>query len=354
MNIVFSTTRQWNPGDEFILLGTINLLKEFFEIDFNTIIYNRNPQIRRARKRDIIKSIDNFFGKELLEKFRDNSVKDKMNLDFADLVVFAGSPEWSGRRLLKLYDEILKNKIPCIFLGIGTDSKVPIEYNEKNFTQLEREVYESLTKMIVCRDLNTFNAFKDFRFSMQLPCPALFSSNKEKKIVSVKKIALIYSTSNAEGGNDVSFDTYEYLLKLYNYILKEFKDKFEIEFVAHYIDEIPEFKKDFPSYKLFYSYDSKDYLDIYNKYDLVIGCRVHGIGMSASLGIPGIMIAHDKRAETVKGFLAERIDVNQDLHSVNNIILDQIENIQDKSEEIISHKNITRVKYLNLFKKNNL
>lgn len=31
MNIVFSTTRQWNPGDEFILLGTINLLQEYFE-----------------------------------------------------------------------------------------------------------------------------------------------------------------------------------------------------------------------------------------------------------------------------------------------------------------------------------
>ena len=127
MNIVFSTTRQWNPGDEFILLGTINLLQEYFEQQkdkgiknnfyFNPIIYNRNPQIRRARKRDFIKMIDNFLGKDFIEKFRDNSVKDRKPMDYTDLVVFAGSPDWIGRRLKKLYTEILNNKIPTIFLG---------------------------------------------------------------------------------------------------------------------------------------------------------------------------------------------------------------------------------------------
>ena len=109
MNIVLSTTRQWNPGDEFILLGTINLLQEYFEQQkdkgiknnfyFNPIIYNRNPQIRRARKRDFIKMIDNFLGKDFIEKFRDNSVKDRKPMNYTDLVVFAGSPEWIGRKL---------------------------------------------------------------------------------------------------------------------------------------------------------------------------------------------------------------------------------------------------------------
>ncbi|MBA1433147.1 MAG: hypothetical protein FAF04_06050 [Epsilonproteobacteria bacterium] len=118
MNIVFSTTRQWNPGDEFILLGCINLLHEIID-EFNPIIFNRNPQIRRSRKRDIIKLIDNLVGKDFIEKFLDNSVKERPHMDYADMVVFAGSPEWRGRRLTKLYQEINTYDIPTIFLGLG-------------------------------------------------------------------------------------------------------------------------------------------------------------------------------------------------------------------------------------------
>ncbi|MGJ0343718.1 polysaccharide pyruvyl transferase family protein [Aliarcobacter cryaerophilus] len=210
MNIVFSTTRQWNPGDEFILLGTINLLQEYFEqqkekrlknnLQFNPIIYNRNPQIRRARKRDFIKMIDNFLGKDFIEKFRDNSVKDRKPMDYTDLVVFAGSPEWIGRRLKKLYTEILNNKIPTIFLGLGTDSKKPLEYTNKDFGSIEKKVFEQYTKIITTRDENTLGAFKHFDFAKHLPCPALFCSKINRKRVNVKKIALIYSTVNAEGG----------------------------------------------------------------------------------------------------------------------------------------------------------
>jgi len=76
-NVVFSTTRQWNPGDEFILMGCINLLKEYMG-EFNPIIYNRHPQLRRSRKRDIIKMIDNLVGKDFIEKFLDNSVKERL------------------------------------------------------------------------------------------------------------------------------------------------------------------------------------------------------------------------------------------------------------------------------------
>lgn len=44
-NVVLSTTRQWNPGDEFILLGIINLLREVIG-EFNPVIFNRSPEVR--------------------------------------------------------------------------------------------------------------------------------------------------------------------------------------------------------------------------------------------------------------------------------------------------------------------
>lgn len=356
MNIVFSTTRQWNPGDEFILLGTINLLQEYFEqkkgeVEFNSIIFNRNPQIRRARKRDFIKMVDNFLGRDFIEKFRDNSVKDRKALDYADLVVFAGSPEWIGRRLKKLYSEILVNKIPTVFLGLGTDSKKPLEYNNKYFDDKEIEVFEKYTKIITTRDENTFGAFKHFEFAKHLPCPALFCSKVNNKISRVKKIALIYSTVNAEGGNDVSLETYNFILSLYKKLLDTYKNKYEFEFISHYIDELSEFKKDFPKEKIRYSYDSKDYLEIYSKYDLVIGCRVHGIGMCASLGIPGIMISHDGRSKTVKGFLADRIFIDNSFVEFKDLMENVVNNIEDKSQKLLNHKENIKKEYLKMFNK---
>ena len=44
-NIIYSATRQWNPGDEFILMGVESLIQEVFG-SHNSILYNRNPQIR--------------------------------------------------------------------------------------------------------------------------------------------------------------------------------------------------------------------------------------------------------------------------------------------------------------------
>lgn len=295
--------------------------------------------------------IDDFLGRDFIEKFKDNSVKDRKAMNYADMVVFAGSPEWVGRRLKKLYSEILINEIPTIFLGLGTGSKNPLEYTEKYFNNTEKEVFEKYTKIITVRDENTLNAFKSFEFASYLPCPALFSSKTNNKIKNVKKIGLIYSTVNAEGGNNVSLETYKFLLKFYQELLNIYSYKYEFEFVSHYIDELSEFKKDFPNKQIKYSYDSKDYLDIYSKYDLVIGYRVHGIGMCASLGIPGIMISHDGRSKTVKGFLADEIFIDMTFLEIRKIVENVILNIESKSQKLLEHKEKTKNDYLELFSK---
>jgi len=46
MNILVSSTRQWNPGDEFIFFGVQNLLKEALKGQrINWILYDRNPDL---------------------------------------------------------------------------------------------------------------------------------------------------------------------------------------------------------------------------------------------------------------------------------------------------------------------
>jgi len=349
MNIVFSTTRQWNPGDEFILMGAINLLKEYFG-DFNPVIYNRNPQTRRARKYDVVKATDKLLGGEVIEKFLDNSVKDGMDLSFADLIVFAGSPEWRGRRVESLYKYAKDYNIPAIFLGIGTGGE--FKFEDKSFSDLEREIFRK-SKVITVRDHTTQNGLEglDARY---IPCPALLSAKKEREVKEVKKVGIMYATNKAVKNNNVSAETYEYIMSLYREFLVRYKDKYEIEFVAHYIDELPEFKKDFPNEIINYSYDSKDYIDIYGKFDLIIGTRVHGVGISASQGIPGIMLAHDFRADTVKGFKGELVKIGED----ENVFFDTIDKlileIENKSKDLITHKKEVKDIYLKLFKEKKL
>jgi polysaccharide pyruvyl transferase WcaK-like protein len=343
MNIVFSTTRQWNPGDEFILMGCINLLHEHFG-DFNPIIYNRNPQTRRARKYDIIKGIDKLAGKDFVEKFLDNSVKERPPLDYADLVVFAGSPEWRGRRMVKLYESILEFDIPSVFLGIGTSG--PFAFNDTHFTSAEQEVFKR-ARLITTRDSTTQHGLQPLE-THQLPCPALLSSRDERTVKSVKRIGLMYGTDSAVASNNVSSKTYRYMMEMYRQILDEFGSEVEIEFVSHYIDELSPFRRDFPGQALRYSYDAKDYLDIYGRYDLVIGYRVHGIGISASMGIPGIMISHDPRAATVKGFKSEMVDVGTPYSQLRENIQGAMQDIESKSRALQAHKTKTRAEYLTL------
>ena len=45
---IFSTTRNYNPGDEFILFGIQNVLEEIIG-PFNTVYYNRNPAVQNFR-----------------------------------------------------------------------------------------------------------------------------------------------------------------------------------------------------------------------------------------------------------------------------------------------------------------
>ena len=45
LRILFSSTRGWNPGDQFILMGIRRLL-DALGIDYVPILYNRHPALR--------------------------------------------------------------------------------------------------------------------------------------------------------------------------------------------------------------------------------------------------------------------------------------------------------------------
>ena len=99
---------------------------------------------------------------------------------------------------------------------------------------------------------------------------------------------------------------------------------------------------------ILYSYDSKDYIKIYKNFDLVISPRVHGCGISSSLGIPSFIIKHDDRGDTADGFLANEIFLNEEINKVFNKVDKLICNISNKNKELIEHKQTIFEMYKNV------
>ena len=365
-NILFSTTRQWNPGDEFILMGCINLLKSL-NIKFNPIIYNRNPDIRKTKdtldiqlefflknqKINLFESLINKFLKtkksEVIEDncvYWDNSFKDYFEDNFIDLAIFAGSPEWIGPRIFKMYNFIDKYNIPSFFFGIGSSQK----YDLKACPQPIQNTIKK-AKIITVKDQITFETLKEFN-PLKLPCPALFAATDqhEKNISTVKKIALIYSDEKSVLMNNVSKESYNFMLSLYKNLINKFENQYEFELICHYIDEIPHAKKDFPDLNVRYSFNSSDYVDMYHEFDFTIGHRIHGIGLSASCGIPGVLISHDLRSETAMGFCASIVSHKDTVEEAKDIIKIEINNASTKNKQILEHKHNTYKIFQDLLK----
>lgn len=352
-DIIFSTTRQWNPGDEFILRGVRNIF-DAMNISYNPIIYNRNPDIRPMhqhlqlfRTSKYPEGFDENDGQAFLEAnvrfgFFDNSVKPDYNGKFTRMVVFAGTPEWCNMRMSDLYSLIAKYNIPLVALGVGG-----------GYWPWRRDYHSVIrkAKAIVVRDRKTYNeVVKSGLKAKYLPCPALLSAtpDQEKRIRKVQRIGLIFQASKKDsviwsGLSDVYYIS---IMKLYRRLLTEFGSRYKFEFVCHYVDEIPLLRVEFPNEDFHYSYDASDYYDIYRRFDFVIGPRVHGVGVASSIGIPGLAIVHDHRGGACEGFLAEMVQGVDEEDKIIGIVRNCIDSIREKNKRLISHKRLTLLSYI--------
>ena len=345
-NVLIATTRQFNPGDEFILMGTRALLRSIIG-DFNTIIFNRNPELLHRVEKHIFNfqvNLARFRFKKLKPAgYFDNSFKEELLCEpFVDLAVFAGTPGWAGSRMKIFYEYLYRHRTPSVFLGIGSgDNKLDIS----QFPVLYQRVIKNAL-LITARDEVTTNALAAYEAHF-LPCPALLAAgqNAQRNINEVKKIGLIYETNISSKHNRVNQGSHAFLLGLYKRLLVGYGKQFDFEFVCHYVNEIPQCLKDFPERECRYSYDAVDYIDIYKKFDLVIGPRVHGIGLAASLGIPGICIIHDARGDTCRGFGADVILVGSDIDAFFSLLKSKIKNIADENMSLLQKKDKVFAEY---------
>jgi hypothetical protein len=349
-SFIFSTTRSWNPGDDFIFYGVRNLIENFIP-KFNNFIYDRNPEYHFLRNPTMDPGFDKnennlfFVNFESIARkipsFR-NSLGLKDSLSNIDLAIFSGTPEWAGRMLEPFNEFILKNKIPIIHLGLGC-SGIYNENKFSSFSDLDQEVMKK-SLLITTRDQFSNDIFPFKKNVQVLSCPALFASKTATKRTQKKKIAL--SIQGVKGAQSISEEMFNYSIELF----KELVDLFDCEIVCHYKEDYNSISSIFGSLiNIYYSSEPKDYFEIYKDFDLTVTTRVHGAGICASMGIPGVCLSHTARMETVKGFLSEIINPKET--SVKEAVkLIQDLDVPKRSEEIINLKSQMLQEYQKLLK----
>ncbi|RPI76954.1 MAG: polysaccharide pyruvyl transferase family protein [Desulfobacteraceae bacterium] len=356
-NILFATVRQGNCGDEFILFGTQNIIRTL-QSEYNPVIVNKNVEVcRRLQFKNKIVDIGidtvpprkiNLNLSDLCFKnlpLEDNSFADYYDLNDIDAVVFAGTPEWLVYKLFPLYQKLETYKGPILFLGVGYHEGFGGPEAYLQFHETYRKIHKKALVFAV-RDNILLNYLKPEVQAVLLPCPAIFCSKRHRKRDRLTRIGFSLQAKAGDARvNFVSQAVYDFSFRLLNEVSKHY----ETEVIAHWIEDLiylkREVKSDLP---VRYSYDAKDYLGLYDRYDLVISTRVHGSGMAASLGIPTMTISHSMRTDTVKGFLSHVLSPAQDIMEILNLIRSL--DMAAESEKIIRHKEATRVAYQELLK----
>lgn len=286
MNIVISSTRQWNHGDEFIRDGVINLIEGLVGSEHNYLLWNRNPDL----------FVDGYQNDHLKTDFYTNSAS-KGDLVGIDMVVFAGTPEWLGGPVRDLMDFLYQDpEIPALFIGIGAGRT--LDYlSAEDQAVLRRE-----STCIICRSENLdveINSLLGIKKAIALACPALFVS-RDMAQSQASKSAIIMQIDE-DVNHSIATDLVDEFLAL-----PQLHDK-TVDIICFYISEYRYMMKHQINCR--YSFEARDYLGWLKGYRYVISTRLHGAIAALSTGTPAVLVASEdnRRIRTTQKLFGDEI-----------------------------------------------
>lgn len=309
--VLFSTTRTFNPGDDFVLFGIRNLLAPLIG-PFVPIVHNRNPALHVLRglaatsagRTDAASAGMAQLHRAIADTVPayDNSWHEGFDTGAVDLAVFAGTPEWAGTVTAPLVDALLAAATPTLYLGLGAFEGVgALKYDE--LPERDRRLLERAA-LVTVRDPACAALLEPIAPAL-LPCPSLFAAPAARPRGAARRIALSMQGLGEKNPQRIDRETFDYARALF----RALSERFDCALVCHYVDEVAELRTVFGhDTQIHYAYDAADYLAIYERFDLIVTTRVHGAGLAASLGIPGFLIGHSVRTATVEGFRAAILD----------------------------------------------
>ena len=342
--VLFSTTRMYNPGDDFVLFGIRRLLEESLG-PFVPVVHNRNPALHALRglaaastghaspaaagmvqlHRAIEQTVPDY----------DNSWHPGFDMGAVDLAVFAGTPEWAGTVTAPLVDALLAAGTPTLYLGLGAFERIGA-MSYAGLPERDRRLLQR-ADLVTVRD-EACAAFLAPISPALLPCPSLFAAPAARPRGGPPRIALSMQGVGETNPQRIERETFDYARTLFAALA----ERFACTLVCHYVDEVAELRALFgDGLEIRYAYDAADYRDIYDEFDLTVTTRVHGAGLAASLGIPGFLVGHSPRAATAAGFRTAILNPkSQSVDAALGFIAGC--DVAAASKALIAHKEATR------------
>lgn len=275
MNILVSSSRQWNPGDEFIRKGVEQLLGDILGPDHNWLLWNRNPDL----------FMDRWTDGRMRTDFLTNSMRDPA-LDVVDLVVFAGTPEWFGQPVERIYRALLTQpRVPVLVLGAGSGAAMP------QLAPHEIEVLERDNVFICTRSVDLaecINAQLSRPKAVPLPCPAFYSAGEAGRRPDQHRVGVIVQSSGTPNQN-IGEELVQSLISE----LRNAQGKIDLDIVSLYIDEHMRFSRLNLGHPCIYSYEPDHLLTQLSSYSMIISTRLHGAIAGLSAGVPSILLAEE-------------------------------------------------------------
>lgn len=290
-NIVISGTNFWNPGDDFVRDGVINILRKLFDgCSLNFLFYNFNADFFPQSK---FSGISNTVSKGDLDKYR----------QFIDAVVVTGLS--AGTEIKDLYNWVIANGLQdrVYLIGAGYENNYVDRYI---YEEPEATIFRN-AKVIIGRTRKTPKFIPDLNLPYHhINCPSILSVENVKDTPSdrtIKKIAFSIQLPHEIGIPNQCCDKTMYELAVN--ILCELSRKYVVKVIAHHKSEYFHFLgllKDFNIPVVFSSF-YQDLFEIYPRYDLVITTRLHSSLFANGHGIPGIILNDtDRHTHCLEGF----------------------------------------------------
>ncbi|MBB3258028.1 hypothetical protein F4827_002894 [Paraburkholderia bannensis] len=275
MNILVSSTRQWNPGDEFIRKGVERLLRSILGSRHNWLLWNRNPDL----------FIDRWTDCRMRTDFLTNSLRDP-GLDIVDLVVFAGTPEWLGQPVEQIYRRLLTApNIPVLILGAGSGSSLP-QLAPHELEVLNRDnVFITTRSSDLAECLNRQLATPK---AISLPCPAFYCAPESDSGPEQSRVGVIVQNSSVVN-QSIGEDFVQSLIMA----LRDAQGEIDLDIVSLYTDEHNRFSRLGLKHPCVYSYEPDHLLEELAGYSTIISTRLHGALAGLSAGVPSILLAEE-------------------------------------------------------------
>ena len=274
LQILCSSTRQWNPGDEWIALGIRRLFHTLYPGRIlNWILYDRSPDCFEKP----------WSAPDRKPLLLGNSYQPGEQLPPVDLLVVAGTPEWLGPHLEPLARIRPTSAAPVFYLGIDYPSAdLPLSpFDRKMLSQ----------SLVVARGPMARQALEALGIQAHLlPCPALFSAPTEYPARTLRRIGFVLQ-SDRVANQSVSPELKCRMLAL----VSRLRERYSVKVICNYIDEFLEFSPA-AGCPVCYSYDSSDYFEYLADCDLVVSTRLHGAIIANSLLKPAILTNAEPRA----------------------------------------------------------